>query len=94
MTSSVPLRRCVHWLELRRSSREIDESKSDVINTVGVPQIQYTDRDSRHPGCAWKRVFSILTRGLSVFLKLVTSQTSKLSWIHPGQQLNEKLTAV
>ena len=31
-------------LELRRSSREIDESKSDVINTVGVPQIQYIDR--------------------------------------------------
>ena len=32
MTSSVQLRRCV------------DESKSDVINTVGVPQIQYSDR--------------------------------------------------
>ena len=44
MTSNVPLRRCVCRLELRRSSREIDESKSDVINTVGVPQIQYIDR--------------------------------------------------
>ena len=44
MTSSVPLRRCVCRLELRRSSREIDESKSDVINTVGVPHIQYVDR--------------------------------------------------
>ena len=44
MTSSVPLRRCVCRLELTRSSREIDESKSDVINTVGVPQIQYIDR--------------------------------------------------
>ena len=44
MTSSVPPRRCVFRLELRRSSREIGESKSDVINTVGVPQIQYIDR--------------------------------------------------
>ena len=42
--SSVPLRRCVCRLELRRSSREIDESKSEVINTVGVPQVQYIDR--------------------------------------------------
>ena len=44
MTSSVPLRRCVCRLELRRSSRDIDEPKSDVINTVGVPQIQHIDR--------------------------------------------------
>ena len=44
MTTTVPLRRCVYRIELRRSSREIDESKSDVINTVGVPQIQYIDR--------------------------------------------------
>ena len=41
MTSSVPLRRCVCRLELRRIWREVDESKSDVINTVGVPQIQF-----------------------------------------------------
>ena len=44
MTPSVPLRRCVCRLELRRSSRETDESKSDVINAVGVSQIQYIDR--------------------------------------------------
>ena len=43
--------------ELRRSSREIDESKSDVINTEGVPQIQYIDR-AVDTGCAWKIVFS------------------------------------
>ena len=73
VTSSVPLRRCVCRLELRRSSREIDESKSDVSNTVGSA----TDSVAR------KMVSSVLTRGLCVFLKLVTSQASKLSWIHP-----------
>ena len=49
MTWSVPLRRCVCRLELRRSSREIDESKSDVINTLGVPQMQYIDRSADIP---------------------------------------------
>ena len=44
VTSSVPLTRYVCRLELRRSSREIDVSKSDVVNTVEVPQIQYIDR--------------------------------------------------
>ena len=72
VTSSVPLRRCVCRLELRRSSREIDESKSDVTNTVGEPQIQCIERVDT--GCAWKMVFSILTRGLCVFLNHVTSQ--------------------
>ena len=66
----------------RRSSREIDESKSDVIHTVGVPQIQCIHR-AVDTGCAWKMVFSVLTRGLCVFLKPVTSQASKMSWIHP-----------
>ena len=56
MTSSVPLRRCVCRLDLRRSSREIDESKSDVINTVGVPQIQFID-SSRHWLCVEDGVF-------------------------------------
>ena len=82
VTSSVPLRRCVCRLELRRSSREIDESKSDVINTVWVPQIQYIDRAVDIPVVRGKWCFSILTKGLCVFLKLVTSQASKLSWIH------------
>ena len=66
MTSSVPLRRCVCRLELRRSSREMDESESYVINTVGVPQKQYID-SAVDTGCAWKMVFSFLTRGLCVF---------------------------
>ena len=74
VTSSAPLRRCVYRLELRRSSREIDESKSDVINTVGVPQNQYIDRAVDIPVVM---VLSILTRGSRVFLKPVTS---KLSW--------------
>ena len=77
MTSSVPPRRCACRLELRRSSREIDESKSDVINTTDSVHRQ----SSRHSGCARKMVFSEnLTRGLCVcvFLKHVTSQASKI----------------
>ena len=78
MTSSVPLRRCVCRLELRRSSREIDESKSDVINTVGVPPIQYIDR-AVDTSCAWKMVFFfILTRGFCVLLKHVTFTSVKI----------------
>ena len=65
VTSSVPLRRCVCRLELRRSSREIDESKSDVITLWGEPQIQHIDR-AVDIGCVWKMVFSFLTRGLCV----------------------------
>ena len=80
--SRVPLRWCVCSLELRRSSREIDESKSDVINTVGVPQIQCTDRAVDIP-VVRKTVFAVLTKGQCVFMKHVTSQASKLSWIHP-----------
>ena len=44
-------------LQLRRSSREIDESKSDVINTVEVPQIQYIDRAVDVPVVRGKRCF-------------------------------------
>ena len=83
MTSSVPLRRCVCRLKLRRSSQEIDESKCDVINTVGSATDSVHRQSSRHPGYAWKRVFSIHKRVVCVFLKLVTSHASKLSWIHP-----------
>ena len=83
MASNVSLRRCVCRLELRRRSQETDESKSDVINTVGSATDSVHRQSSRQPGCAWKRVFSILTRGLCVFLKHVTSQASKLSWIYP-----------
>ena len=70
MTSSVPLRRFVCRLELRRSSRETDELKSDVINTVGSATDSVHRQSSTHPGCAQEVVFSILTRGLCVFLKL------------------------
>ena len=88
MTSSVPLRRCVCRLELRRSSRKIDESKSD-INTVGSATDSVHRQSGRHPSCAWKTVFSILTRGLCVFLKHVASQAGSATVI-----LNEKLTTV
>ena len=40
-------------------------------------------RGSRSTGCARKMVFFLLTRGLSEILQPVTSQASKLSWIHP-----------
>ena len=83
VTSSVPLGRCVCRLELRRSSGEIDESKSDVINTLGVPYIQYIDRAIDIPVMRGRWCFSTITGGLCVFLKPVTSQASKLSWIYP-----------
>ena len=44
-------RRCVCRLELRRSSREIDESKSDVINTVGSATDSVHRQRSRHRLC-------------------------------------------
>ena len=84
VTSSVPLRRFVCRLEWRRSSREIDESKSDVINTVGVPQIQYIVRAVDILGIRLERWCFLLSRkACAVFLKPVTSQASKLGWIHP-----------
>ena len=82
MTSSVPLRRCVCRLELRRSSREIGESKSDVINTGGVPQIQYIDR----------AVDILVVRGRGVFYsherpvcvpEACDVTSVKKCWIHP-----------
>ena len=73
MTSSVPLRRCVCRLELRRSSREIDESKSDVVNTVGVPQIQYIDRAVDIPVVRGRWCF-LFSQKACVFLKPVTSK--------------------
>ena len=51
-----------------KPTRETVESTSDVINIVGVPQIQYIDRAVDIP----------VVRGLCVFLKLVTSQASKI----------------
>ena len=77
VTSTVPLRRSVCRIELRQTSREIDESKSYVINTVGSATDSVHRQSSRHSGCARKMVFSILTRGLCVFLKIVTLQASK-----------------
>ena len=78
MTSSVPLIRCVCRLDLRRSSREIDGSKSGVINTVGSATDSVHRQSIRHPGYASKMVFSILTRGQCVFVKLVMLQPSKI----------------
>ena len=55
-------------------TREIDESKSDVINTVRSATDSVRRQSSRHPGLAWKMVFSLITRGLCVFLKPVTKR--------------------
>ena len=57
MTSSVPLRRCVCRLELRRSSREIDELKSDVIHIVGSATDSAHRQSSRHRLCVEDGVF-------------------------------------
>ena len=66
-------------LELRRSSREIDELKSDVINTVGAPQIQYIDRAVDIPVVRVRGCFLFSREAcLCVFLKHVTSQASKI----------------
>ena len=59
-------------------TRERLTSRSLVINTLGGATDSVHRQSSRHPSCAWKIVFSFLTGGMCVFLKLVTSQVSKI----------------
>ena len=78
----------MYRLELRRRWREIDESKSDVINTVGVQQIEYIDRAVSSRLCVEDGVFYSHRRPVCV------PEACHVTSLKIELILNEKLTTV